>query len=1103
MANSVYEYVKHFELPDVLLPSTWLVVRVDGNNFHALSHSQQWTKPNDIRQLRLMNAAAQRVMSDYSDIVLSMGMSDEYSFVLPPASTLYNRRRDKLVSSLTSLFTSAYALLYPSFFPSLLPYPPHFDGRIIAYPSDEHLRHYLCWRQVDVHVNNLYNTAYWALRQRLQLSAAQAHARLDGTDSAAKHEMLWKDFGVNYNDEDAAFRKGSIILWERHTAEDADGTSEDADETTDHDSDAPDANGEPTPFTSSSSSSPLRSNPRVRRRLVVVHEDLITSPFFTVHPGIIPPLTHAEWKKLTAKESKQAKKAMYRAQKTLPQRPTITVEKSVSAPGEARKEPADAADELHAKTLTFLAHRPLSIASMSPSSSPRPPSPLPPSPQPTTPLPAVSLSPSPSPGRRASTSVSKLNASVLYHDIVGRVFSDGDRPPPSPTKRATSTSDAHTPLGMHRRIHKSGFAQLEPTAHDDDGVSSPTIPAAFFFSSAPDDKPSSTKPAVSFDLSGPSHALSPLPEPPSASGERASSEPISDVAPAPPPPGHARAETEVVADGEVDHHRTMSSEPFFEAGENARVVTTPTRSAATRPTPITAPPKDRPTISRVTSAASSALSVFDTVTADASPTSSPSQSPMSLLSPSSPHRLFDHFLVLGSLPSPNLLPTRPASWTEEPRILLEFPHSSSLHSPSLPSFAFPTGVRIERLDPSTLIGGSVLYGQRQFQRTEHVHLFLIKMSGDSESQLFIDQVVYGVCVQAREVTSIRDVNGAMHELSCDTAYCLLSHFPFFALHADVLFSLLMLLHLHRAHKLAALPPQDITHPRFKPLGPHQVPACVGLLKKYYAMRVPAAGDGFVLEVDASLPSIVFERAGVGAGEVGVEVVSEREVALSVSQWSLCVAWTFVSAEMLVDMLECALRETKIIVVDPNLAMLSSAVLSFIALLRPLSWASIILPILPANLHDFLDAPVPILAGVPDLPDRLCQQRHLDSNTAVWFPSGNKLWLPQGWRSLLPGRSRLRDGVKRGLLALRKGKPSLVAGKVGASGLTYKCPAGEWPAYDAVLKEMNDAVSLLCDYVANTEMGRLPRDKEKEPFAKVMRQTQMMQRWLERHRETVN
>jgi len=34
MANTRYAYVRNFELPDPLLPDTFLVVRVDGHAFH-------------------------------------------------------------------------------------------------------------------------------------------------------------------------------------------------------------------------------------------------------------------------------------------------------------------------------------------------------------------------------------------------------------------------------------------------------------------------------------------------------------------------------------------------------------------------------------------------------------------------------------------------------------------------------------------------------------------------------------------------------------------------------------------------------------------------------------------------------------------------------------------------------------------------------------------------------------------------------------------------------------------------------------------------------------------------------------------------------------
>ena len=38
MAGSKFEYVRHFEVDDALLRNTWLVVRVDGHNFHRCVH---------------------------------------------------------------------------------------------------------------------------------------------------------------------------------------------------------------------------------------------------------------------------------------------------------------------------------------------------------------------------------------------------------------------------------------------------------------------------------------------------------------------------------------------------------------------------------------------------------------------------------------------------------------------------------------------------------------------------------------------------------------------------------------------------------------------------------------------------------------------------------------------------------------------------------------------------------------------------------------------------------------------------------------------------------------------------------------------------------
>lgn len=100
MAGSRFEYVKTFELPDPLLPGTFMVLRLDGHAFHRsvvmiriafqcvssmyitrLSENHDFAKPNDERALQLMDHAARDVMNEYQDIVLAFGESDEFRSV--------------------------------------------------------------------------------------------------------------------------------------------------------------------------------------------------------------------------------------------------------------------------------------------------------------------------------------------------------------------------------------------------------------------------------------------------------------------------------------------------------------------------------------------------------------------------------------------------------------------------------------------------------------------------------------------------------------------------------------------------------------------------------------------------------------------------------------------------------------------------------------------------------------------------------------------------------------------------------------------------------------------------------------------------------------
>lgn len=216
MAKSKFEYVRNFEADDTCLQNCWVVVRLDGRNFHKFADQHSFKKPNDERALHLMTKCALTVMEELSDIVIAYGQSDEYSFVFKKRSNWFKRRASKFISHVVSQFSSSFVFYWKDFFKdqSLL-FPPGFDGRVVLYPSNQNLRDYLSWRQADCHINNLYNTTFWALVQQGGLSNCEAEERLKGTLAADKNEILFSEFNINYNNESAMFRKGTVLLGQK------------------------------------------------------------------------------------------------------------------------------------------------------------------------------------------------------------------------------------------------------------------------------------------------------------------------------------------------------------------------------------------------------------------------------------------------------------------------------------------------------------------------------------------------------------------------------------------------------------------------------------------------------------------------------------------------------------------------------------------------------------------------------------------------------------------------------------------------------------------------------------------------------------------------
>ena len=214
MSNSKFEYVKSFENKNDLLKNTYIVIRIDGKGFTKFTDAHQYRKPNEIKGIRIMVLSAISVMESFPEIFLAYGQSDEFSFAFKKNAKLYNRRHEKILTNLVSQFTSAFVFNWSKVFVNgpELKYPPCFDGRVVLYPSFQNLKDYFSWRYVDCHINDLYNTTFWALVQEGKISKDEAHQKLKGTLSNDKNEILFSQFNINYNNQPEVYKKGSLII---------------------------------------------------------------------------------------------------------------------------------------------------------------------------------------------------------------------------------------------------------------------------------------------------------------------------------------------------------------------------------------------------------------------------------------------------------------------------------------------------------------------------------------------------------------------------------------------------------------------------------------------------------------------------------------------------------------------------------------------------------------------------------------------------------------------------------------------------------------------------------------------------------------------------
>ena len=220
MVNSRYEYVKKFEEEEKLLKDTFICVNVNTADFDQFCIDHKLSQPYDDRIIRLYAECARHVMEDFADIDVSYGFKGEFSFIFKRTTSTFNRRRDKIITNLTSLFASTFAYRWSKYFSDQFKYPPSFVATVTLFPRLRIVKDFLLWRQElsAVECLNSYTTTVLERSGKIHQESIDI---VNSSNESEKNEILFMN-GINFMSLPDCHKRGKILFREKKIYESSD-----------------------------------------------------------------------------------------------------------------------------------------------------------------------------------------------------------------------------------------------------------------------------------------------------------------------------------------------------------------------------------------------------------------------------------------------------------------------------------------------------------------------------------------------------------------------------------------------------------------------------------------------------------------------------------------------------------------------------------------------------------------------------------------------------------------------------------------------------------------------------------------------------------------
>jgi len=255
--------------------------------------------------------------------------------------------------------------------------------------------------------------------------------------------------------------------------------------------------------------------------------------------------------------------------------------------------------------------------------------------------------------------------------------------------------------------------------------------------------------------------------------------------------------------------------------------------------------------------------------------------------------------------------------------------------------------------------------------------------------------------------------------------------------------------------------------------------------QYYQLQCPARGSSLTFHPLEHLHPLSFHRPGetvlhiagstieLRSRDTSLEVAEMRnslfaeEESTALSTWAVASICGCLRLEHVMTLFAAALLEKQIVIVCSNLGMLSASVLSILPLIRPYRWHSLLTTVLPNDMMDFLDAPVPYIVGVQnktsDVLNRLPNAVVIDANRNQ-IKSSSVPQLPQ----------------HRELLSALRPYHSILVGEsyLARKRPVYECTDAQVEAAKGFLAVLRDYLDTLCSNLRSHTITNVQSNNDK-------------------------